>query len=151
MIEAAKIWNEPNIKMFWTHPNSQAYADMLERSAIAIRYVDPDATIVFGGLGMFLIVIGSMTITNRLVHHRPADEDQGGRLVMTGGVLLAGVYLFPAGIALASAVARERRRNTLESLLSLPLDRRFVLSTKVRTAIERGWWCAPLSIACGRC
>ena len=36
----------------------------------------------------------------------------------TGGVILTGLYLFPAAVALASAVARERRRNTLESLLS---------------------------------
>lgn len=49
-VKTWQIWNEPNIKMFWTRPNSKAYADMLERSAIAIRYVDPDATIVFGGL-----------------------------------------------------------------------------------------------------
>ena len=31
--------------------------------------------------------------------------------------------------------------------MSLPFDRRFVLRTKVRAAVERGWWWAPASVA----
>ena len=45
-----QLWNEPNIRMFWTDPDAAAYADLFERASRAIRYADPDATIVFGGL-----------------------------------------------------------------------------------------------------
>ena len=102
---------------------------------------------LFGGLAVVLLTVGVWTIIDRWVYKKMLGDDEGGRLVMTGGVILAGLYLFPAAVALASAVARERRRNTLESLLSLPLDRRYVLRVKVRAAIERGWAWTPLSVA----
>ena len=103
--------------------------------------------VLFGGLALLLIVIGVWAVVDRWLSEKRVIEDEGGRITMTGGVILAGLYLFPAAVALASAVARERRRNTLESLLSLPLDRRFVLRVKVRAAVERGWWWAPPAVA----
>jgi ABC-type transport system involved in multi-copper enzyme maturation permease subunit len=99
----------------------------------------------FGGLGLLLIAIGLLVIISRLWNERPAP-DEGGRLVMTGGTLLLGLHLFPAAIRLSSAIARERRRQTLEPLLALPLDRRTILRTKVRAAVESGWWWLPLGV-----
>jgi ABC-type transport system involved in multi-copper enzyme maturation permease subunit len=96
-------------------------------------------------IGILLIVIGGFQMSERLTDPKHID-DEGGRLVMTGGILIAGAYLFPAAVALASAVARERRRNTLESLLAIPLDRRTVLRTKVRAAVERNAWWLPLTV-----
>ena len=101
--------------------------------------------VLLGVLGALLLFIGGRLLVLRALEPS-VEPDEGGRLVMTGGTVLAGVYLFPAAVGLASAVARERRRNTLESLLSLPLDRRFVLRTKVRAAVERGWWWAPVAV-----
>jgi ABC-type Na+ efflux pump permease subunit len=100
---------------------------------------------LFASLALLLLAIGAGNLIARFWEDKH-DEDEGGRLVMTGGTILAGVYLFPAAIALASCIARERRRNTLESLLAIPLDRRSVLRTKVRAAVERGWWWAPVSL-----
>jgi ABC-type transport system involved in multi-copper enzyme maturation permease subunit len=97
------------------------------------------AIVALGGLGVVLLVIGVWNLVDRLLSTKPRD-DEGGRIVMTAAVFFAGLYLFPAAIALASAVARERRRQTLEPLLALPYDRRTILWTKVRAATERGWW-----------
>jgi ABC-type transport system involved in multi-copper enzyme maturation permease subunit len=97
------------------------------------------AVIALGWLGVVLLVIGVWNLIDRLLSTQPTD-DEGGRMVMTAGVFFAGLYLFPVAISLASAVARERRRQTLEPLLALPYDRRTILWTKVRAAIERGWW-----------
>ena len=97
------------------------------------------AVVALGGLGVVLLAIGVWNLVERLLSTKPTD-DEGGRLVMTAGVFFGGLYLFPVAIALASAVARERRRQTLEPLLALPYDRRTILWTKVRAATERGWW-----------
>lgn len=103
------------------------------------------AAVAVGGLGLLLIGIGATQLVGRMSDPKQSP-DEGGRLVMTGGTLLAGLYLFPAAIRLASAVARERRRLTLEPLLSLPLDRRSILRTKVRAAVEGGWGWIPLVV-----
>src|SRR5262249_9579789 len=93
------------------------------------------AVLALGGLGLVLLAIGVWNLVDRLLSTQQRD-DEGGRMVMTAGVFFAGLYLFPAAIALASAVARERRRQTLEPLLALPFERRTVLGTKVRAATE---------------
>lgn len=48
---AVEIWNEPNIAGFW-YPQADAatYTQMLKLSSVAIRTVDPDITIISGGL-----------------------------------------------------------------------------------------------------
>ena len=103
------------------------------------------AIIGFGALGVLLFVIGAWILLSRIIS--PSKEpDEGGRLVMTAGTIFAGVYLFPVAIGLASAIARERRRQTLESLLALPVDRGAILRTKVRAVVERRWWWPILAV-----
>jgi ABC-type transport system involved in multi-copper enzyme maturation permease subunit len=123
------LWKERYVSGLRTGSSGQALAGAL----------------LFGGLAALLCVIGVWQLVARIQATRPT-EDEGGRLVMTAGVLWAGVYLFPAAVGLASAVARERRRQTLDPLLALPLARRAVLGIKVRAALERGWWWAPMSV-----
>lgn len=46
-----QVWNEPNSELFWsTGPDPDRYGRLLAATAAAIRSVDPDATIVSGGL-----------------------------------------------------------------------------------------------------
>jgi hypothetical protein len=46
-----EIWNEPNHVAFWgPRPDPVAYTELLRRTAVAIRAVDPHATILSGGL-----------------------------------------------------------------------------------------------------
>jgi hypothetical protein len=46
-----EVWNEPNIKLFWPpQPDAQEYGNLFRVVATAIRGVDPQATILTGGL-----------------------------------------------------------------------------------------------------
>ena len=46
-----EIWNEPNIKEFWsTGPNADQYAALVKAAAPAIRSADPKATILAGAI-----------------------------------------------------------------------------------------------------
>jgi hypothetical protein len=46
-----EIWNEPNVSTFWyPRPDPEGYTALLVRASAAIRAVDPDATIISGGL-----------------------------------------------------------------------------------------------------
>ncbi len=44
-----EIWNEPDLPLFW-QGGKDAYARMLKTAAIVIKTVDPQATVMFGGL-----------------------------------------------------------------------------------------------------
>jgi ABC-type transport system involved in multi-copper enzyme maturation permease subunit len=60
-------------------------------------------------------------------------------LILTGA---AGVFahLLTLGSAACQTVLRERQRQTLDSLLTLPVPRRAILGPKWRVAAGRGWW-----------
>lgn len=57
--------------------------------------------------------------------------------VGTVGTLL---YLIAIGADACGRIALERSRQTLESLLSMPISRRVILAAKWQVAIARGWW-----------
>lgn len=49
-----EIWNEPDHPFFWRPaPDPAAYANLLIRTAAAIREADPEATILIGGVNPF--------------------------------------------------------------------------------------------------
>ena len=49
-----ELWNEPNLGSFWCPiPDPPAYAQVAEASADAILAVDPEATLILGGLAAF--------------------------------------------------------------------------------------------------
>jgi hypothetical protein len=46
-----EIWNEPNVSTFWyPRPDPEGYTALLVRASAAIKHVEPDATIISGGL-----------------------------------------------------------------------------------------------------
>jgi hypothetical protein len=50
-VQTWEIWNEPNVATFWyPRPDPEAYTALLVRASAAIRAVQPDATIISGGL-----------------------------------------------------------------------------------------------------
>ena len=50
-VHAYEIWNEPNIQQFWLPaPNPSFYTSMLKDSYAAIKAVQPDSTVISGGL-----------------------------------------------------------------------------------------------------
>lgn len=48
-IRVWEIWNEPDVPHFW-QGGSRAYARLLKTAAIIIKTLDPQATVLFGGL-----------------------------------------------------------------------------------------------------
>jgi beta-xylosidase len=53
MVEAVVLWNEPNNLSHWNFrldPNWERFADMVRQGSEAIRRVNPDLTIVLGGV-----------------------------------------------------------------------------------------------------
>lgn len=50
-VDAYEIWNEPNLKRFWsTGPSAAAYTAMLKAAYPAVKAADPAAKVVFAGL-----------------------------------------------------------------------------------------------------
>jgi hypothetical protein len=62
------------------------------------------------------------------------------RLLMMGGTGGFFTYLLVVGAAAAGAVVKERQRQTLESLLTIPVDRRAILWPKWVVNVRKGWW-----------
>ena len=53
MVEAVVLWNEPNNLSHWNFhldPNWERFADMVKRAATAIKRVNPELTVVLGGV-----------------------------------------------------------------------------------------------------
>ncbi len=62
-IHVWEIWNEPNIRPFWTpDPNPESYAELLKKAYAAAKEADPDCTVVGGVTSLtdlpFLDVLG---------------------------------------------------------------------------------------------
>ena len=88
----------------------------------------------------------------RLARQGGKPPDTGGSLMITSGVLAAGLYLIPLAVGIAGCVAGERHRATLDPLLMTLLDRRRMLRSKVRAHTESGLAFAVGSVtgvACG--
>jgi hypothetical protein len=50
-IDTWEIWNEPNVDFFWEpEPDAAAYTELLIAAYDAVKAVDPDATVISGGL-----------------------------------------------------------------------------------------------------
>ena len=53
MVEAVVLWNEPNNLSHWNYhldPGWHGFADMVKQASVAIRKVNPELTIVLGGV-----------------------------------------------------------------------------------------------------
>lgn len=74
----------------------------------------------------------------RLALQGSGPPDSGGDLMLTAGVLAAGLYLIPLAVGVAGCVAGERHRATLDPLLMALFDRRRMLRSKVRAHLESG-------------
>jgi ABC-type transport system involved in multi-copper enzyme maturation permease subunit len=75
---------------------------------------------------------------DRLTQRGTEPPDAGGGLMISAGVLAAGLYLLPLAVGVTGCVAGERHRATLDPLLTTSLDRRQTLRSKVRAHTESG-------------
>jgi ABC-type transport system involved in multi-copper enzyme maturation permease subunit len=66
-----------------------------------------------------------------------------------GGMVAAGAWLLGVATTAAASICRERQRRTLESLLSLPVDRGVILWAKCRAAASAGRLAAVFGVLMG--
>ena len=95
-----------------------------------------------GGIfvGVVLLVVALIAITQAL-NGNPAGA---AWLLLIPGTALLAVYTLQVGAAAAGMVIREQQRMTLESLLTMPVDRNEILRAKWVAAAIKGWvWGLP--------
>src|SRR5207302_4589302 len=85
----------------------------------------------FALIGLFAVAVGGGGRNG---------SDTAASLMMTAGAGGLFVYLLTVGAGAGGSVVRERQRQTLETLLSLPVERRSILWPKWRVSLSRGWW-----------
>lgn len=61
-------------------------------------------------------------------------------MLTIGGAIGTFAYLLVVGSGACGGICRERQKMTLESLLTIPCDRRLILWPKWRVAAMKGWW-----------
>jgi len=64
--------------------------------------------------------------------------DPASQQLVLAGLIASVLYLLPLTVGITGCIARERLRGTLDSLLATRLDRRRILSAKVRVHAEHG-------------
>ena len=92
--------------------------------------------IAFAAVALVLIIV-PVTV-DRLMHGESVGELYGQLARLAFVVLVPGIVL-GVGVMMAASVAAERQRQTLESLLSLPIERRDLLRAKVRSGVRAAW------------
>ena len=70
-----QVWNEPNLRMYWKHPDPEQYARLLRISAAAIRGVDERARIMLAGLAPTRAGIPADRFLAELYHQRHIRRD----------------------------------------------------------------------------
>lgn len=104
-IHAWEIWNEPNLSFFWRpEPNPALYTALLQNAYLAIKYADPSAVVVFGGMApngyspaKFLQGVyeaGGRSFFDVVAYHPYTDPNEGtsalkGRLERIRAVMIA--------------------------------------------------------------
>jgi hypothetical protein len=109
------------------------------------RTADDDSirgTMVAVGVGvgvvvLFFVLLSLMTV---VILGNQTGRAVAERLLLTGGGGGLFAYLLVVGTTAAGSVVRERQRQTLESLFTLPVARRAILWPKWQVSASRGWW-----------
>jgi hypothetical protein len=74
-----EIWNEPNVSAFWQpRPDPPAYVDLLKRAYVAIKSVDPKATVITAGLAPGIDSSSGDMLSARTFISRLYDAGGGG-------------------------------------------------------------------------
>ncbi len=137
MIEAVKIWNEPNNKSHWDpelDPGFERFAEMARLAGAAIREVRPGLTRVMGGISpidpKFVQLLdwrGGLSEVDAVgVHGFPLDwnpwrlDEWGAKLDEIGAVTALPVWVTEVGVSTFGAdwVQAEGLRRTAEILLA---------------------------------
>jgi hypothetical protein len=80
-----EIWNEPNVTAFWPpRPDPEGYTELLKRAYVAIKAVDPKATVVTAGLATGLDQSDGSTLSARTFLRRVYEAGGKGSFDAVG-------------------------------------------------------------------
>ncbi|MGL4420002.1 MAG: ABC transporter permease subunit [Gemmataceae bacterium] len=91
--------------------------------------------IVVFTLALFSLISFGMALTNPI-----GGGDDAAKVLLLVGTAAVFAHLLTLGAAAVQGILRERQQNTLESLLTIPVDRGDILYPKWRMISRRGWW-----------
>lgn len=140
---------DPDDPFFW----KETYVSGHRRDADddSIRGVSAAVGVI---VGLVLVFVVGITFLVLLSSGFSKSSLKGAQSVLLiGGSMGYFVYLLAVGSAGCGAICRERQKQTLESLLTIPCDREDILWAKWRVCLTRGWWwgvpaagCVPLGL-----
>jgi len=96
---------------------------------------------LFGAiLGLFVLLFATIAVVS-LASDRSGNNNREVKwLILTFGGATVFVHLLQIGMAACGTICKERQRLTLESLLTIPVERSEILWPKWWTCFARGWW-----------
>jgi ABC-type transport system involved in multi-copper enzyme maturation permease subunit len=120
------LWKELYVEPRWHWNHLHSFV------ALLLLFI----AVCVGSLGLTLVIVG-------LTDGGPLSEPLN-LWVRCAGTPLAGLLLFVTAFYAAGTVSRERERQTLDGLLTLPDGREAVLAAKWQGAVlsaREAWWC----------
>jgi ABC-type transport system involved in multi-copper enzyme maturation permease subunit len=87
-----------------------------------------------------MLVLGLVFLISLLIGLARLAAGKGTDTIVAVGTIGTLLYLIAIGADACGRIALERSRQTLESLLSMPVARRVILNAKWHVAVTRGWW-----------
>jgi ABC-type transport system involved in multi-copper enzyme maturation permease subunit len=87
-----------------------------------------------------MLVFGMVFLITFLIGMGRLASGKGTDTLLAVGTVGSFFYLIAIGSDACGRIALERSRQTLESLLSMPISRRVILAAKWQVTIARGWW-----------
>jgi ABC-type transport system involved in multi-copper enzyme maturation permease subunit len=136
-------WTEPEPPLrpprVWAHDPlawKERYVVGVVESAEDRQYREAGCTAVALALGVVVILF--LTGAGAYLE-RPRGEARPIGPWAAGGMIAVGTWILGAATGAAGSLCRERQRQTLDSLLTLPVDRARIVWAKWRAAAPRGW------------
>jgi ABC-type transport system involved in multi-copper enzyme maturation permease subunit len=138
-VHAAKEWTpRPRVG------NGDPFEWKERHTSGAVRTEDDEAMrsmmyLIGGALALVVVFFGMIAVIAVLTGNDSGRSFARTLLLVAGG---AGVFahLLQIGLSACATVCRERQRLTLESLLTIPVDRAEILWPKWKASLLRGWW-----------
>jgi ABC-type transport system involved in multi-copper enzyme maturation permease subunit len=130
-------------------PNDNPFAWKERYTTGTVRTEDDEAmkgTLQLLGVIVLVIVLLFLFVATLAFLAEPTRSRDFIRflLLLVGSIGLFS-YLLQMGLSACGSISRERSRLTLESLLTIPVNRREILQPKWTAAVLRGWWWGGLA------
>src|SRR5207249_964431 len=99
---------------------------------------------------LFVVVCGWVIILGDMSNHWDRNSNDAVKILFPYLLVSIGVYSLIVTLRMTTGIVRERERDTLDSLLMLPMSNSELLRAKVKAGLVRGsFWLLPFGFAFG--